>query len=129
MCALIILLGFIPQVIDDHPDLWPDILLGMAFPFLIAILLLALFFNMKDKLKYVAIGKSKVIIRKDGREIEHNWLDVEAINLNRFLGLYKLKIKNEDAVYFTPYGRTTWLTGDDSDMGVIIYKMKKELQI
>ena len=129
MGGLLILFGFIPRVIGDRPDLWPDILLDMVFPLLIAILLLILFFKMKDKLKYVAIGKSKVIIKKNGQEIEYNWLDVETINLNRFFGLYKLKIRNEDAVYFTPYGMTTWLTGDNSDMGVIINKMKSELQI
>lgn len=129
MSGLLILFGFIPKVIGDYPDSYPDILLDMAFPFLIAILLLVLFFSIKDKLKYVAIGKSKVIIKKNGQEIEYNWLDVETINLNRFYGLYKLKIKNEDVVYFTPYGMTTWLTGDNSDMGVIINKMKRELQI
>jgi hypothetical protein len=129
MGGLIILFGFVPQVISDHPDMWPNILFDMAFPLIISILLFGLFFNTRDKLKYVAIGKSKVIIKKDGQEIEYNWLDVERIKLNRFLGLYKLKIKNEDEIYFTPYGMTTWLTGDDSDMGVIINRMKRELQI
>lgn len=125
MGGLLMLFGFFPQVISDHPDLWLD----MLFPFLFTVLLLVLFFNMKNKLKYVAIGKSKLIIKKNGQEIEYNWLDVEKINLNRFFGLYRLKVKNEDVVYFTPYGMTTWLTGDNSDMGVIINKMKKELQI
>ncbi len=129
MGGVLILFVFIPQVIGDQPHLWPVILLDMAFPFLIAILLMVLFFSMKNKLKYVLIGKSKLIIKNNGQETEYNWLDVETISLNRIFGLYKLKIKNEDAVYFTPYGMTTWLTGDNSDMGVIINKMKKELQI
>jgi len=124
--GLLLLFGFIPQVIGDNPDYT---LLDIIFPVIIAILFLALFFNIKNKLKYVAIGKSKVIIKKNGQEIEYNWLDVEKIKLNHFFGLYELKIKNEDVVYFTPYGMTTWLTGDNSDMGVIINKMKRELQI
>jgi hypothetical protein len=37
----------------------------------------------KDKLKFVAIGKTKVIIKKNGMEIEYTWLDVEEITLNR----------------------------------------------
>ncbi|MDZ7646080.1 MAG: hypothetical protein U5K54_02250 [Cytophagales bacterium] len=124
--GLLILFGFIPKVIGDNPDYT---LLDMILPVLIAILFFALFFNIRNKLRYVAIGISKVIIKKKGHEIEYNWLDVEKISLNHFFGLYELKIKNEELVYFTPYGMTTWLTGDSSDMGVIINKMKRELQI
>ena len=127
--VLVILFGFIPQVVRDHGYAWPDILVCVAFPITIAILLIILFLYLYNKLRYVAIGKSKIIIRKKGQEVEYNWLDVERLTLNRFFGLYKLTIKNEDAIYFTPYGTTTWLTGDDSDMGVIINKMKSELQI
>jgi hypothetical protein len=84
---------------------------------------------MKDKLKYVAIGKTKLIVKKEGEEVEYSWLDVKSITLNRFWSLYKLKIKDEDEIYFTPFGMTWWLTGDNSDMGVIINKMKRELSI
>jgi hypothetical protein len=129
LVALLLLFGFIPQVIRDHPQDWPEIQLDLTLPLIISLLLLAIFLKIKNWFKYVAIGRTKIIIKKKGQEYEHTWLDVEWITLNRFLGLYELKIKNEDKIYFTPYGRVSWLTGDESDMGVIITKMKHELSI
>ncbi len=108
---------------------WPESVIVVMVPLIVSIVLIYLFFKRRDKLRYVAIGKSKIIIRRDGKEMEYNWLDVESISLDRFLGLYELKMKNEEEIYFTPYGFTTWLTGDDSDMGVIINKNKRDLQL
>jgi hypothetical protein len=127
--GLVILFGLIPKVLADVQDISSELLIALTFPLIISGLLIAIFFNVKDKLKYVAISKMKVIIKRHGQEIEYSWLDVERIELNRFWGLYYLKLKNEDEFYFTPYGLTTWLTGDNSEMGAIIDKMKKELQI
>ncbi|MBX2968669.1 MAG: hypothetical protein KF803_04815 [Cyclobacteriaceae bacterium] len=127
--GLLILFGLIPLIISDHSEEWPAILLGLIIPFVISVLLFILFFWIKDKLKYVAIGKTKLIVKKGGEEIEYSWLDVESISLDRFWGLYELKLKNENIIYFTPYGTVWWLTGDNSDMGAIINKMKKELQL
>jgi hypothetical protein len=90
---------------------------------------IGIFILLKDKLKFVIIGKSAVIVKVDGKEKEYRWLDVEQINLNRFFGVYKMKIKNEDVIYFTAYGFVSWLFGDLSDMGEIINKMKRELDI
>lgn len=127
--AMLLLFGLIPQLVINHSGDAVDLLVGISFPAAIVIGLLILFAKALEKLKYVAIGKSKIVVKRKGKEVEYTWLDVEKISLNRFLSLYRLKLKNGDEIYFTPYGVTTWLTGDDSDMGVIIQKMKNDLQI
>src|SRR5687767_5083033 len=49
---------------------------------------LLLFLLIKDKLRFVVIGKTKLIV-KDGKQTkEYSWLDVEQIKLIRFLRLY-----------------------------------------
>jgi amino acid permease len=83
----------------------------------------------RDKWKIVAIGKTKIVIDENNGETEYGWLDVEYIHLDRFLRYYTLKIKGRDEILFTPYGFVNIFTGDESDMGVIINKMKKELSI
>lgn len=124
--GLFILCWIFPVLKTDHPDWW----IGLIFLVAISSVPFAIFFKMKNKLKFVLIGKTKLIIRSDGIEEEYNWLDVERITLNRFVGLYKLKMKDkEEPIYFTPYGTVLWVTGDESDMGIIINKIKKELQI
>ncbi|MCB0496279.1 MAG: hypothetical protein KDC79_09095 [Cyclobacteriaceae bacterium] len=60
---------------------------------------------------------------------EYTWLDVEWIEFNRFVGLYSLKLKSRKAILFTPYGTTWWIFGDMSEMGQIIERKKKELQL
>jgi hypothetical protein len=123
--AIIFLADTVVNIPTNQSNSW----INSIIPVVIAVILIAIFLFVKDKLKYVAIGKIKIIIKKKGKAIEHGWLDVESITLNRFWGLYNLKIKGEAEIYFTAYGLVTWLTGDESDMGVIINKMKKELQI
>ena len=81
--------------------------------------------ELKDKWRIVAISKTKIIIDENKEEKEFNWQDVESISLNRFIGCYKLKIKNRDEIFFTPYGLINPFTGDQSDMGQIINKYKK----
>ena len=127
--GLVITFGFIPKILTDAQNITSDLLIALIFPLIISGLLIAIFVYVKDKLKYVAISKMKIIVKRHNKEIEYSWLDVEIIELNRFWGLYYLKLKNEDELYFTPYGMTTWLTGDESEMGTIIDKMKKELNI
>jgi hypothetical protein len=127
--GLLLVLGLIPQLIVYHSGTLAELLTGITVPAIISILFFVLFFHLKDKVKYVAIGKWKIVVRKDGKEVDHSWVDVEEISLNRFTGFYKLKLKNEAELYFPAYGTITWLTGDDSDMGVIIQKMKNELDI
>jgi len=125
IAALCFLFLVYPIINSDHSNWWIDLVTTLFF----SVSFLALFLKIKDKLKFVVIGKTQIIIKDKGSEQEYNWLDVEEIKLNRFLALYKLKIKNQESIYFTPYGLTTWLAGDLSDMGVIINKMKKELSI
>lgn len=83
----------------------------------------------KDKWKIVAIGRSKIVIDDNKGETEYGWLDVEYISLNRVPKFYTLKLKGRDEILFTPYGFVNIITGDESDMGVIINKMKRELSI
>jgi hypothetical protein len=78
----------------------------------------------------VAIGKMKIVIEeKNGIDQEYSWLDVEYISLDRILGYYTLKLKNRNEILFTPYGFITIFFGDQSDMGYIIKRMKKDLNI
>jgi hypothetical protein len=119
------LLYSVISALFDHPDLW----IGSLPVVVMAILLIIIFFLVKDKLKFVAIGKTNLIVRTKGLEKTYNWLDVEEITLKPTLGIYKLKMKDEASIYFTAYGTVSWLTGDLSDMGVIISKMKSELDI
>jgi len=122
--AIVLIINAISNI-ENHSDSW----IFSIIPLVMVVLLITIFFRVKNKLKYVAVGKIKIIVKKNEKEIEYSWLDVESIILNRFWGLYNLKIKGEEEIYFTAYGLVTWLMGDESDMGVIINKMKKELQI
>lgn len=127
--AAAISLGVVPSIVREQGGAWPDSLISIVILLLISVLFILLFFLIKDKLRYVAIGKSKLIVRKNRKEFEYNWLDVEYIRLNRFLALYKVKMKSEESFYFTSYGMVTWLMGDNSDMGAIIERMKRELSL
>ena len=84
---------------------------------------------MKSKYRIVAISRGDITVDENKSEVEYPWLDVENIELNRLIGLYKLKLKGRDTIYFTPYGFVWWLAGDQSEMGQIISKKKKELDI
>jgi hypothetical protein len=123
------ILILILKMIKDEINNGLGVLLEITPLLLLMILFLILFLLATQKLKYVAIGKMEVVIKEHGREVAYNWLSVERISLNRFFRLYKLKIKDQDTIYFTPYGSVTWLFGDDSEMGAIINKMKRDLKI
>jgi|JI9StandDraft_2_1071091.scaffolds.fasta_scaffold53942_5 cell division protein FtsL len=81
------------------------------------------------KLRQVAVSRMKLLVEEEGIEKEYSWLDVEFIDLNQFTRLYELKIKNKDSIYFLPYGHVSLLMGDQSEMGDIINKHKKDLSI
>jgi len=83
----------------------------------------------RSKWKIVALNRMRVVVGEGKWEKEYTWLDVKSISLNRFLGVYKLKLKNGEEIFFTAYGRTYLLTGDSSEMGVIIDKMKRDLSL
>jgi hypothetical protein len=93
------------------------------------IVLIILFIHFYKILRFVTLGRAEIFIRIKGKDEKFDWMDVEEISLNRFFGLYYLKIKGMDAVYFTPYGGVTWFFGDLSDMGALIDKMKRDLDI
>ncbi len=93
------------------------------------IVLIILFFHLNKVLRFVTLGRTEIFIRIKGNDQKFDWMDVEEISLNRLFGLYHLKIKDMDAVYFTPYGRVTWFFGDQSEMGALIDKMKRDLDI
>ena len=110
---------------EDGADFWFP-LIGIV---IVSSIFFLLFLLIKDKLKFVIVGKTKLIVKEKKQVREYSWLDVEQIKLIRFLKLYKLKLKDEEAFYFTAYGVVSMWVGDLSDMGVIIEKMKKELSI
>lgn len=129
LSAMIMLLIVIPYAILTVETDWYDLVLLLLILSLLDLILFVFFFKYTSKLKYVAIGRIRLIVEEDGQEIEYSWLDVEQITLYRFWKIYKLKLKEKEEIYFTPYGVVTLLTGDESDMGVIINKMKRELSI
>lgn len=110
-----------------------DIFDGMALA-LAGILTFLLFILFKDKLKRVAISRTKILIIEAGRETEYHWTDVEYIRISGFMSLYKIKLTRFPAAcYFLPYGKILSIAGifteDLSEMGVIIRKMKNELDL
>ena len=123
--GLSILTLMYPIITDGEGNSWfALIVVGM-----LSGIFFLIFFLIKDKLKFVIIGKTKLIVKESKQVKQYNWLDVEQIKLIRFLKLYKLKLKGEEVFYFTAYGAVSLWFGDLSDMGVIIEKMKKELSI
>jgi hypothetical protein len=110
---------------EGRPNAW----FALIAVSMISVIFFLLFFLMKDKFKFVIIGKPKLIVKDGEHSIEYGWLDVEQIKLIHFFKLYKLKLKDEDPLYFATYGFVSLLTGDTSEMGALIEKMKKELAI
>lgn len=91
--------------------------------------LITTFLFLKGNYKIVCISRNRILVEENKEDVEYNWLDVEFIHLDRFLRIYSLKLKEQKVFYFTPYGWTSWLDGDTSEMGQIINKMKAELDI
>jgi hypothetical protein len=117
---------FIYSIIkEDEPNAW----FALISVSMISVIFFLIFFLMKDKFKFVIIGKTKLIVKEGKHSKEYGWLDVEQISLIYILKLYKLKLKDEDPLYFAAYGFVSLLTGDTSEMGAVIQKMKKELEI
>ena len=91
-------------------------------------LLLIIFFYLKDRLRIVAVGKQSLLINYGRQETEYSWTEVHSIELNRFFGIYKLELE-DDIVYFIPYNWRGPLFGDMSEMGTIISKNKRDLDL
>src|SRR5689334_23484442 len=79
--GLLILFGFIPKIISDNPDAWPNILFDMMPLAVISLGMFGVFIALKDKIKFVAIGKTRLIVKEGGKDVEYNWFDVERISL------------------------------------------------
>lgn len=110
-----------------------DIFDGIALV-LAGILVFLLFILVKDRLKRVAISRAKILIIERNRETEYHWTDVEYIRMSGLMSLYKIKLTCfPEAFYFLPYGKILSIGGifaeDLSEMGVIIRKMKNELDL
>src|SRR5688572_12994772 len=110
-----------------------DIFAAIALA-LTGVLVFLVFILFKDRLKRIAISRTKILIIEANRETEYEWTDVEYIRLSRFMSLYKIKFKCfSSSFYFLPYGTILSfggiLTEDLSEMGVIIRKMKNELEL
>lgn len=114
----------IKGVFSDSVDLF-EILIFL----IIALIFLILFLSLKDKYRIVAISRGRIIVSENKSEMEYSWMDVESIRLIHFIGIYILKLKRREVIYFTPYGFTSLLFGDSSEMGQIISKKKKDLGI
>ncbi|MEQ8811259.1 MAG: hypothetical protein RIE59_19465 [Imperialibacter sp.] len=125
LIGLSILIQTLRSVIPDFSLSITQLCLGLFSSVLFITITLVIW----RKFKIVCIGKSKILIADHRKEYEYTWLDVEEISLDRFFGIYKLKIREKPHIYFSSYGAVTWLFGDVSDMGMIIEKMKRELDL
>ncbi len=124
-------LGFLSLLISFYEYLNSENsnLISIGISLVVCLLCVLSFMVWLRKLRQVAVGRMKLLVQEKGIEKEYSWLDVEFINLNRFLRLYELKLKGKDSLYFLSYGHVSLLMGDLSEMGDIINKHKKDLSI
>lgn len=100
--------------------------LGLVFFFLF------LFIN--DKIKRVAVGKNKIVVRDGQQNLRFEWDEVKSLRIVPFFNLYKMKIKGKrNSIYFFPAKNIDpafgLLARDTSKMGAIVEKRKKEYGI
>lgn len=87
------------------------------------------FYRQRPKWKIVALNRMRIVVGTGKAEKEYSWLEVDSISLSRLMSIYTLHMKNGDEILFTAYGRTNLFTGDTSEMGDIINKMKRDLNL
>lgn len=100
---------------------------------IIGVILIVLFFSIKDKFAVVEIGNQTITIKHNGDVKTFQWLEIESISQFQFIfpPLYSLKIKdqtiwfNTELKFISVGGYTT----DNSEMGNLIRKKKRELDI
>jgi len=100
---------------------------------IIGVILIVLFFSIKDKFAVVEIGNQIITIKHNGDVKTFQWLEIESISQFQFIfpPLYSLKIKdqtiwfNTEPKFISVGGYTT----DNSEMGNLIRKKKRELDI
>jgi|ADGO01.1.fsa_nt_gi hypothetical protein len=77
--------------------------LGLVFFFLF------LFIN--DKIKRVAVGKNKIVVRDGQQNLRFEWDEVKSLRIVPFFNLYKMKIKGKrNSIYFFPAKNSTRLS-------------------
>jgi hypothetical protein len=77
----------------------------------LGLIFVSLFFLLSSKMRQVAIGKNKIIIR-GRRELKVDWPEVKSIRNIPFFNVYSLKIKgHKDQIFFLPEESTTPLFG------------------
>ena len=91
--------------------------------FVLGVVLLSLNAVVSDKVRRVAVGKNKVVIIEDHRNIRFAWPEVKAFKVVPFLNMYRLKVRGKKkSFYFFPsksiesaFGQLTELSPDTPD--------------
>jgi hypothetical protein len=100
---------------------------------LIGLILVLVFFVIKDKFAIVELRNQTITIKQNGEERTLNWLDVVSVSQIQFIQppLYKLKTKDsEETIWFNTEPKFVSINGftsDLSEMGDLIAKKKREL--
>lgn len=100
---------------------------------LIGLLLVLVFFVIKDKFAIVELRNQTITIKQNGEERTLNWLEVDSVSQIQFIQppLYKLKTKeSEETIWFNTEPKFVSINGftsDLSEMGDLIAKKKREL--
>jgi hypothetical protein len=102
--------------------------------FVLGMVLFITFQVINEKVKRVAIGKNKIIIMEGRRNLRFAWPEVKSLRMVPFFNLYKLRLKgNKKSIYFFPSKHIDpdfgLLLKDDSKMGAIVEKRKKDFHI
>lgn len=102
--------------------------------FSLGTILIFIFSVITDRMKRVAVGKNKIIIREGDKNVRFDWPEIKSLEIIPFLNLYKLKVKGKKkSIYFFPSQNIDpafgLLSKDTSRMGNILQKKKKEFGI
>jgi hypothetical protein len=97
--------------------------------------MLVLFLSIKDKFAVVEVGNQTITIKQNGKVKTFQWIEIESVSQFQFVfpPLYKLTFKdNGKTVWFNTepnYISVGGFTIDDSEMGNLIKKKKRELSL
>jgi hypothetical protein len=111
-------------------DIVTSLILG-----LFGILLMLIFLLLKDRFAILEIGNQKIKINHKGQEKVIDWLEVAEVDQMQgvYPPLYKIKTKEFDrTLWFNTEVKYLSICGsfkDKSEMGDLIQKKKKELEI
>jgi hypothetical protein len=90
-----------------------------------------LFFYLKDKFVVVELGSQTIKIQKGRESINTSWLNVESVERLSFSTppIYVLRLNDNDRYFLFWNSSLNLLWTDDSEMGDMIRKKKKQLDI